>query len=385
MLKVLNMKIAVINITGGEMSGGYRKYLCNVLPRMAKHEDVEAILCALPESVSIQNWFGSIPNVRFVGCEPFRFLLPHHDSELRLELERFSPDVIFVPIERSFRFKNVAVVNMIQNMEPFVANSDGNVIGERFRQWVQYMDGRRTIKKADGVIAISKFVSGFLANQWKIPADKIGLVYHGIDVVKNEGGKRPHIVSEDWKGRFFFTAGSIRPARGLEDLLQTMKCLLSLQEKKVVRLVIAGEAERRMAAYQKRLKEWAQKNNLSDRICWAGSLNENEMAWCYQNCGAFVMTSRVESFGMIGGEAMSHGCICISADNPCLPELFGDAAVYYPPKDGKALAGTVQTVLKWDDNQRKVMSQKARRRAGEFSWDVCAEKTVAELAKAVRK
>ena len=35
-----------------------------------------------------------------------------------------------------------------------------------------------------------------------------------------------------------------------------------------------------------------------------------------------------------------------------------------------------------DDNQRKAMSEKAKKRAAEFSWDVCAEKTVAELVKA---
>ena len=97
------------------------------------------------------------------------------------------------------------------------------------------------------------------------------------------------------------------------------------------------------------------------------------------------MTSRVESFGMIGGEAMSQGCICISADNPCLPELFGDAAIFYPSKDAKGLAEAIQAVLAWDDNQRKQASERAKNRAKEFSWDVCARKTVAELTKAVKR
>lgn len=174
------MKIAVVNLTGGGMSGGYRKYLCNILPRMAKHNNVEAILCASPDSIGVQDWFDPMPNVRFVNCKPFRFLFRHRDPELLGELEKFSPDVIFVPVERNFRFKSVPVINMIQNMEPFVANSDGNPIGERFREWVQYVDGRRAIKKADGVIALSKFVSDFLETQWKIQSEKIGLVYHGI-------------------------------------------------------------------------------------------------------------------------------------------------------------------------------------------------------------
>lgn len=377
------MRVAIINLTGGGMSGGYCNYLRNVIPRMAVHNDVEAILCSSPESIGVQDWFDPMLNIRFVDCKPYRFLFSRRDVALLKELERFSPDVIFMPVERNFRFKSVPVVNMIQNMEPFVANSDGNPIGERFRQWVQYVDGRRTTKNADGIIALSKFVSDFLKTQWKIPAEKIGLVYHGIDASRNGDCKRPHVILEDWKGRFLFTAGSIRPARGLDDLLLAMKHL-SLHGEKSVRLVVAGESGHRMIGYQKKLKDWAQKNNLSDRICWVGNLNQKEMAWCYQNCCAFVMTSRVESFGMIGGEAMSHGCICMSADNPCLPELFGDVALYYPPGDWKKLAEGLQTVLALDYNQRKVISEKAIKRASEFSWDICAEKTVMMLIKAVK-
>ena len=172
------MRVAIINLTGGGMSGGYRKYLCNVLPRMARNDDVETILCASPESIGVQDWIDLMPNVRFVSCKPFRFL--HYDAKLLRELERFSPDVIFVPTERYFQFDKVPVVNMLQNMEPFVANSDSNPIGERFRQWIQCVYGKRVIKKADGVIALSRFVSGFLKTQWKIPAEKVGLVCNGI-------------------------------------------------------------------------------------------------------------------------------------------------------------------------------------------------------------
>lgn len=366
------------------MSGGYCKYLQNVISRMAKHDDVEAILCASPESIGAQDWFAPMPNVRFVSCKPFRFLFPRRDVELLRELEGFSPDVIFVPVERNFRFKSVPVINMIQNMEPFVSNVNGNPVSEKFKLFIQYMDGKRAIKKADGVIALSKFVSDFLVMCWNIPDEKIGLVYHGIDIVRNENVKRHHVIPKDWNGQFLFTAGSILSARGLEDLLLAMQHL-ALQRIDTMKLVIAGEAGARMVGYQKKLKNWIQTNNLLDRICWADRLNEKEIAWCYQNCNVFVMTSRVESFGMIGGEAMSHGCICISADNPCLPELFGDAAVYYPPKDGKALAEKIKTILTWDENQRKAMSEKARRRAAKFSWDVCAERTVAELAKVARR
>ena len=137
-----------------------------------------------------------------------------------------------------------------------------------------------------------------------------------------------------------------------------------------------------MIGYKKKLEDWIQTNNLSDRICWTGSLNEKEMTWCYQNCSAFVMTSRVEACPNIALEAMAHGCVCISTKTPPMPEFFKNAAVYYPPRDGQSLAEAIKAVLAWDDSQRKAMSEKAKRRAAAFSWDVCAEKTVAELEKA---
>lgn len=373
------MRVALLNLTGGGMSGGYRKYLRNIVPRMSKHDDVEGILCASPESVGVQDWFDPLPNVRFVNCKPFQFLFRHRDTELLRELEVFSPDVIFVPVERAFCFKNVPVVNMIQNMEPFVSMFNGNPLIEIPGLFSRFWHSKNVIKKSDRIVSLSNFATALLIKNWKIPSEKIGLVYHGIDIVENVNERRPAILPIDWKDNFLFTAGSIRSARGIEDALFALKHLKSRGINNI-NLVIAGEASPSMAGYLRKLKNLIQKNKLVSIVCWAGNLSEKEMAWCYKNCQAFLMTSRVESFGMIGGEAMAHGCICISADSPCLPEIFDDAAIFYPSKNSKALAEAIRSVLVFDDNQRKSMSEKSKRRAAKFSWDVCAEKTVAELA-----
>jgi glycosyltransferase involved in cell wall biosynthesis len=373
------MRIAVINKTGGGMSGGYRKYLRNIIPRMANHEDIEAILCASPESIDISGWFDSMPNIRCVSCKPYRFMFPHRDTEMLKELELFAPDVIFVPVERFFRFKNVPVVNMIRNMEPLICPNGGNPISEILRNRFRAKSAQNATNKANGIIAVSKFVKEYLIRNWGIPSDKINMVYHGIDLPKGNYGVRPSSIPKNWDGRFLFTAGSIRPARGLEDLLFGLD-YDELNTMEIPGLIISGEPNPNMVAYQEGLNKRLQKRDISSKICWTGSLNAKEMTWCYHNCRAFIMTSRVESFGMVGGEAMSHGCICISSNSPCLPELFGDSAVYYPSKDGRALNDAVQTVLTWDDNKSKVMSEKAKKQASDYSWDVCAKKTVAALS-----
>ena len=76
------MKIAIINITGGGMSGGYKKYLQNVLPKLAVHSDVEAILCASPKSINVQDWFRFLPKVIFITCKSFKWKFYRPDNLL---------------------------------------------------------------------------------------------------------------------------------------------------------------------------------------------------------------------------------------------------------------------------------------------------------------
>ena len=376
------IKIAIINLTAGGMSGGYRKYLENILPRMAVSNSVEGILCATPVTVDIQNRFSFLPKVKFVTCKPYNFLHFSPDYKLKEILDGFSPDIIFIPVERYFKFNRVPIVNMIQNMEPFTENIDVNSFTDKGRLYIQRLVAKKAMKKSDRVIAISKHVKNFLLNKWNISEDKIGLVYHGIEIPKDEEKQLPQNIPKDWEGKFIFTAGSIRPARGLEDILEAMK-YLSLKRAEIKGLVITGGISPSMIGYQHKLKKWIQAQNLSPKIFWVSSLNEKEMNWCYRNCTSFVMTSRVEACPNIVLEAMSHGCISISSDNPPLPEIFGDAVIYYPPKRGELLAESIQTVLEWNNYQRDEASKKARERAAEFSWDVTVERLLTEFKKAI--
>lgn len=378
------MKIAIINLTCGGMSGGYRKYLINVLPKMTMHSEVEAILCASPKSIKVQDWFEFLPKVRFIDCKPFNFIYYAPEPGLKKALEIFSTDVIFIPVERYFKYDRVPIVNMIQNTEPFAENIDVNSFTDKCRLYIQRLVAKRAIKKAGRTIALSRYVKEFLMHKWNIPEGKIGLIYHGIELPQLKKYIRPKNIPKDWEGNFLFTAGSIRPARGLEDILGAIKHLV-LEKVNIKGLAIAGETESRMVPYRKKLEEWIKINDLSSKIYWTGKLSEKEMSWCYRNCKIFVMTSRVESFGMIAGEAMAYGCVCISSDSPCLPEIFGDAAVYYSPKKIELLAETIKSVSEWGRYKREEISKKARERAAEFSWDVTVEKLLAEFKKAIER
>lgn len=376
------MRIAIINLIRGGLSGGYNRYLAAILPRLAACPDISQILCAAPSYLKNESWIPSESKTIVTPCEPFRFMRRCPDSRLTVELDRFKPDVIFSPLERRIVYANVPVVTMLQNMEPLVCPYRGNPIGERIRNWFRVRQARLAVHESTRVIAVSSYVREFLENQWGVSDAKIGTVYHGSSMPRSTATyKKPRMIPDKWRGRFVFTAGSVRPARGLEDILLALR---ELTKTDVGGLVIAGFTSSQMLKYRAGLQTLIRSKGIDVPVIWAGELRREEMAWCYQNCLLFAMTSRIESFGLIAVEAMSHGCVCISADNPCLPEVFGDVADYYAPRDSHSLAHKIKAMCHLDLESRAAIAERTKKRASKFSWDLCADETVRELKLATR-
>jgi glycosyltransferase involved in cell wall biosynthesis len=377
------LNLLFVNITGGGISGGYRNYLKNILTRLASNSQIKRILCLSPKQLHVRDWFSHLSCTEFIAYEQHPLSRCRMCPEIAQHLVRFSPHVIFVPTERYFALRGVPLVNMVQNMEPFVYSSSLNPISERIKTMLRRRVSCSALRKSQRVIAVSRFVKEHLVTAIGIPERKISVIYHGRSGDGNDVGKKPSAVPDRWRGGFLFTAGSIRPARGLEDIIHAVSELA--RTKWPVNLVIAGKTDANMVSYQRTLQDFVAQNHIGDRITWAGSLNEAEMKWCYKHCEIFVMTSRVESFGMIGLEAMANGCVCIAANNPCLPEIFEDSAIYYTPRDHVMLAKTIQLLCNRSRDERSAVSKRAIERATDFSWDMCAQQTVAQLAMAAQE
>jgi glycosyltransferase involved in cell wall biosynthesis len=301
-------------------------------------------------------------------------------SWLKKEIVAWKPDVVFVPTARGVACGDKPVVTMVRNMEPLVMPFSGNPVSERFKNIGRLLAARRACRRANRVIAVSNYVKNWLVRKWNIKEQEIGVVYHGVDPKSYIGGSSESIVVSMESSPFLFTAGSIRPGRGLEDIIMA---LAILDTGKPVHLGIGGDVDRRMEAHCIRLKKMAVHLGIAERIHWLGKLNNAQMAWCYSHCEAFVMTSRVEACPNIALEAMSNGCITVASQNPPLPEFFAESAFYYPPKDAIGLAQAIGEALSLNDHEREAKSSTAKRIASGFSWKNCAVETVTELQKAI--
>jgi glycosyltransferase involved in cell wall biosynthesis len=246
------------------------------------------------------------------------------------------------------------------------------------RNLARRFTARMSCRRAERVIAVSPFVRDFLVDRWGIPSAKIGVVSHGVESPLSRSLlTTPEWIEGDGSLPIIFTAGSIRPARGLEDVISAMARLRDRGMS--VTLVVAGEVSGDARRYRRRLSEEIARHSLSNSVIWPGLVSRLEMAWCFANCSAFVMTSRVEACPNTALEALSYGAPCISTTLRPMPETFGDAAFYYKAGDSQALARQLSTVLGLSPSEKNALADRARARASEFTWEATARATVSEL------
>jgi glycosyltransferase involved in cell wall biosynthesis len=372
------MNLAIVNPTSGGLSGGYRKYLQRVVPLIEKHPNIHKIAVYVPQQMEgcfdsfTKNWLS----------------WPNDDQKrgfawLKKDVGQFSPDVIFIPTARYVNFGNIPTMLMVRNMEPLIVPFGGNPLPEAIRNIGRAYSAKKACFKAARIIAVSNHVKDFLVRRWTIKPGRIGVVYHGVDFPGVLSfPEMPSFLQSQGGCRFIFTAGSIRPARGLEDVIDAHGLLC--KDMKDIKLIIGGSNDPGMESYKSELDRLIAKRGTSAYVIWAGSLSADEMDWCYRHCEAFVMTSRAEACPNIVLEAMSHGCISVSTQTSPMPEFFDDsAALYYPPKDFSTLSRQIQVALSMKQNEREAMSLAAKATASKFSWEICAKKTVDELQKAL--
>lgn len=110
----------------------------------------------------------------------------------------------------------------------------------------------------------------------------------------------------------------------------------------------------------------------SDRVKWLGYVSDAELRALYEGAMCFVFPSIYEGFGIPPLEAMQCGCPVLAARAASIPEVCGDAAIYFDPQDAAALA---QLLLKVADDVslRNTLKQKGLARAQQFTWQRVAQ------------
>jgi glycosyltransferase involved in cell wall biosynthesis len=112
---------------------------------------------------------------------------------------------------------------------------------------------------------------------------------------------------------------------------------------------------------------------ITDRVQFESG-SDRELAARYRAASAFIFPSKYEGFGIPPLEAMSYGCPVVCSNAGSIPEVVGDAGVYFDPNDPEDLRTALEHVATTEALQADLRTR-GYARIKTFSWDKCAAAT----------
>lgn len=115
-----------------------------------------------------------------------------------------------------------------------------------------------------------------------------------------------------------------------------------------------------------------------------GRVSDGELRALLAGAAAFVWPSLREGFGLPPLEAMALGVPVLAARSTAMPEVLGDAALWFDPCDISDIARALRSFVGLEPEVRAALSRAGRRRAAGFTWDESAGRLAEVLEAAVR-
>jgi glycosyltransferase involved in cell wall biosynthesis len=216
---------------------------------------------------------------------------------------------------------------------------------------------RRLARRGAGLLTVSAFSRARLSAGLGVPQSRIAVVPNGgdhlddvqaDDAVLSRHGLRP--------GRFLLAVASANPNKNLQALLSAFERLSADTD---CQLVIVGGGNRRVFA----------RHGVACPVgtVHVGYQDDAALKSLYRHAAALVFPSLYEGFGLPPLEAMACGCPVAASSAAALPEVCGDAALYFDPRSVDDIADALRRVL-GDGGLRERLGRAGRARAQAFRW-----------------
>jgi glycosyltransferase involved in cell wall biosynthesis len=237
----------------------------------------------------------------------------------------------------------------------------------------------RAARKAERVITYSEAAR-------KEIAEDLGVAHERIDVVAlgpgSEGLAEPTPEAELRSrlqlgdGPIVLSVGAIKPHKNLGRLIEALPRIRD--EAPGVVLALPGNP----TDHRAELVELAQRLEVADAVHFLGWIAHADLEGLYRAAACFVLPSVHEGFGLPVLEAMRRGVPVACSTVSAVPEVAGDAALYFSPERPDEIAVAVGRLLA-DRELARSMANRGLERQRLFSWRRAAEGTLASYERAL--
>ncbi|NQV90395.1 glycosyltransferase family 4 protein [Candidatus Uhrbacteria bacterium] len=223
---------------------------------------------------------------------------------------------------------------------------------------------RSALKRSRGIIAVSHYTKSAILKYFPwVPSEKIHVVYEGLT---NLSSLKPSTPIKS-NSPYFLYVGNAYPHKNLESLLHAFSFFHKIHP--TVQLILAGRDD---FFYQRLRKELEEIDISSGAVQFILNPSDQALADLYRNATLYLFPSRSEGFGLPPLEAMSFGVPVAAARATSLPEILGDAAIYFDPDNIEEMVEVMETALT-NIALRTELTAKGHAQIKQYSWRTMAK------------
>lgn len=279
-------------------------------------------------------------------------------------LDDLSPDLVhFCMPQQPLLYKGKRVTTMHDMTLLHTYNSDKNWLVFRLKQFIGRFVWRHVAKISDHVITISEYTRREYQEFSHIPDDKLSMIYEAAEAHIDRLEIYDNLPFEN----FIMYVGQQPDYKNIRRLILAHQKLLDTYQN--LGLVLAG----RMNPDTESNKSWSESHNHKN-VLFTGYIPDEQRDWLFTKTKAYVFPSLMEGFGLPPLEAMAYGTPVVSSNSSCMPEVLGDAAMYFNPLDVEDMADSIARVLD-DDKLRDSLIELGHKQVARYSWRKMAEET----------
>ncbi len=239
------------------------------------------------------------------------------------------------------------------------------------------------------IVTVSEFSKGRISTLLGIKNEKVSVIPNGIpgrflqreqqtapsDPSSDRDPYRKNVEKYHLPDKYLLSVSTLEPRKNIRLLIRAF--LDICDNYPGLHLVLCGRAGWNLPevyGLDSDSPENMQSYLQEHRICITGFIKDEDLPLFYQNAEWFVFPSKYEGFGIPPLEAMGMGCPVLSSDAAALPEVLGDAALYFNSDDESSLCRQLHKALDMDPNFKEELIRKGREQSCIYSWESSSEK-----------
>ncbi len=360
-----------VGVEGRTLQGeryGVARYLINLLRHLVELDEGDDYIVYLSRPTEPLGFESERMELKVLGHAPG---LTWRHLRLPLAMHRDCVDLHFSPSYFLPLLKVCPSVVVVHDIT-FKVHPEWFAADRRFRFDDLFW---REVKRAERIITVSEHSRGDIVRVLGVDPSRVTVIYEAADPffhpIEDEGRLEETRARFGLGPGFLFTAGAIHTRRNLERLIEAVAAA-GRELGRELELLILGTP----APFTPPVDIWgtARRCGMQDRVKHVEYVPEEDLLLLYNACGAFVYPSLYEGFGLPVIEAMACGTPVACSNVTSLPEVAGEAALYFDPASVEEMASAIAR-LAGDEGLRQELSQAGMRRAASFSWRRAAEET----------